>query len=72
MFTLLKRPTVDATSNTPCFHVEGFMECAYFHAAAELATKLEQRTGAKVKIRMFDTKETWQKRLNSLQQVRLH
>ncbi|KAI9596155.1 hypothetical protein BDF19DRAFT_439804 [Syncephalis fuscata] len=70
MFTLFKRPTATGSkdSATPmCYHVEGFLECAYFHAAVDTAEQLKKE-GAVVRVRSFENREVWLERLQSLQQ----
>ncbi|KAI8053750.1 hypothetical protein BDF22DRAFT_742723 [Syncephalis plumigaleata] len=71
MFSLFKRPTAsppsDRKSAPPCYHVEGFLDCAYFHAAVNEAEQLE-KNGAVVNVRSFDDRMVWLERLHSLQE----
>ncbi|CAO3660329.1 unnamed protein product [Umbelopsis ramanniana] len=64
-----KEENVDEISKKNyCYHIEGFLSCAYFHAATDVGDRLTDKVqDVKIDVSAY-MKAQWQDRLNQLQQ----
>jgi len=55
-----------SSSNATCYHIEGFLTCAFLHAATDLAKKIqESEPGVSVSMKGHE-KEQWPEKLENL------